>query len=89
MIADPLPRMVDISATELMELGLVVAVFSLVKSPRFYEKGTWQLLGRGSCAFLLRAAEMGGRDRKKTDLLPVAAMMDVCDYTHATLHYKL
>lgn len=37
----------------------------------------------------LRAAEMGGRDRKKTDLLPVAAMMDVCDYTHATLHYKL
>ena len=39
LIVDLLPGIVDISATELIELGLVVAVFSLAKSPCFYEKG--------------------------------------------------
>lgn len=29
----------------------------------------------------LRATEMDGRDHNKTDLLPVASMTNLCDYT--------
>ncbi|KAJ7423508.1 hypothetical protein BTVI_09586 [Pitangus sulphuratus] len=38
LIADSLPKIVDISATELMQLGPVVVVFYLSKFPWFYEK---------------------------------------------------
>lgn len=68
MIADPLPRIMDVSAIELMELGLVIAVLSLAKSLGFYEKGRRQLLGGRGAGQLhvssknLRAAERGGRE---------------------------
>lgn len=47
----------DASAMELMKLVLVAVVFSLVKSPCFYEKVSWQLLDRARCMFLLRTQE--------------------------------
>lgn len=57
MKAEPFPKTMDISVMELMELVLAAIVLSLVQSLCFYEKVRSQLLGRGSCMFLLRTEE--------------------------------
>lgn len=77
LAADSLPRIMDINATKLIELGLVIPMFFLAKSFCFYEKKRWQLLGRSN----LRATEMDSRDHNKTDLLPAASMINLCGHT--------
>lgn len=67
-----------------MELGLVVAVVSFAKTPCFYEKGEMPVAGEWQLYVSsknLRATEIGGRDHTKTDLLSIASMMGLDDYT--------